>query len=712
MLRLTLRTLLAYLDDTLGPAESRLMGQKVAENPTAQELVERIKRLTRRRTLALPSTSHDGSSSDPNTVAEYLSDALADDRLTQFEQICLESDVHLADVAACHQILTLVLSEPVRVPPTARRRMYQLVKGRESIPGREPGSSIPVGGLLADDAGPTGADDADAALLLGLPAFTRGEPVGRRAAKVLAVAGLAVATAAATWFAVPAMPRLTVGPGPAVAQGPPPSEPPAKPAVEIAPLPKPADAKPADPPPPKPADEAQPKPVDEPPAKPKAPVDDPPAPVKPPPPAAAAPAPPLTGRVVAGRLARPDAAVTPLLLHRNLNTDEWERIPPEEGDVSTADRLLALPGFHAQVRLATDAVVELWGSLPELLPGPLLWSSATLHPPAEGFDADLTVHAGRVYLSARKPGGGRVRVRFANQVWDVRLPDEKARVAVEVVPRLAPPGGNDPVTVAGVFAVAAGTAGLKTGAKDFPAVPAGEVYLWNTTEGGLAAPKKLDPLPDGRPSPYFSSFPMPPDPAAGAAAYQARDMLSRRLADGAKPQGVAVELAEMKETTLAGLIAARTATFYEAALGNLSGLVDGLSDASRPGVRDAAATGLRAALAADPGAVPAFKQLLLTKARLPAAAADKAIRLLTGFGVADRQSPTSLDLAVTALTADQVPVRELGRFALLEDLDPESRGNRLLSGFDAGAPAEVRAAGAQAWRRRIEEIKRKPAGVK
>ena len=53
-MRLTLRTLLAYLDDTLDPAQAKTIGQKVAESSAAQELVERIKKVTRRRSLANP----------------------------------------------------------------------------------------------------------------------------------------------------------------------------------------------------------------------------------------------------------------------------------------------------------------------------------------------------------------------------------------------------------------------------------------------------------------------------------------------------------------------------------------------------------------------------------------------------------------------------------------------------------------------------------
>src|SRR5580765_1078395 len=108
-MRLTLRTLLAYLDDTLEPSQAKLIGQKVAESDTAQELIARIKEVTRRRRLTTPPPAGPGSKVDANTIAEYLDNTLSPEQLAEVEQVCLASDVHLAEMAACHQILTLVL---------------------------------------------------------------------------------------------------------------------------------------------------------------------------------------------------------------------------------------------------------------------------------------------------------------------------------------------------------------------------------------------------------------------------------------------------------------------------------------------------------------------------------------------------------------------------------------------------------------------------
>jgi hypothetical protein len=130
-MRLTLRTLLAWLDDTLKPAEVREIGRQVSESPFAQELSERIHRVTRQRRLTVPSRSGpDGT--DPNMVAAYLDNDLDPEAVGEFEKKCLTSDVNLAEVASVHQILSL-LGQKAKVPAEARHRMYQLVKGRETI---------------------------------------------------------------------------------------------------------------------------------------------------------------------------------------------------------------------------------------------------------------------------------------------------------------------------------------------------------------------------------------------------------------------------------------------------------------------------------------------------------------------------------------------------------------------------------------------------
>jgi len=125
-MRLTLRTLLAYLDDLLDAGQSREIGEKISESGYASTLVDRIREVMRRRRLTAPDPKSPNSGLDTNSIAEYLDNTLEPDAVADVEKVCLDSDVHLAEVAASHQILTLVLGEPVDVPTRTRERMYAL----------------------------------------------------------------------------------------------------------------------------------------------------------------------------------------------------------------------------------------------------------------------------------------------------------------------------------------------------------------------------------------------------------------------------------------------------------------------------------------------------------------------------------------------------------------------------------------------------------
>jgi hypothetical protein len=123
-MRLTLRTLLAWLDTVLPPPDQKNLGEKVAASPVAPQLIARIRDVVERPVLAAPRPEGRGLADDANSVAEYLDNTLASDQLAAFERVCIESDVHLAEVAACHGILAEIARDPLAVGPldTASRR--------------------------------------------------------------------------------------------------------------------------------------------------------------------------------------------------------------------------------------------------------------------------------------------------------------------------------------------------------------------------------------------------------------------------------------------------------------------------------------------------------------------------------------------------------------------------------------------------------------
>ena len=125
-MRLTLRTLLAYLDDVLSPDATKVIGQKIQESPMAQLLVSRIREVMRRRRLKAPEVFGPEMGIDPNIIAQYLDNTLPAEEYADVERVLLSSDELLAETASCHQILTLLLGEPKEVSQASRERLYAL----------------------------------------------------------------------------------------------------------------------------------------------------------------------------------------------------------------------------------------------------------------------------------------------------------------------------------------------------------------------------------------------------------------------------------------------------------------------------------------------------------------------------------------------------------------------------------------------------------
>jgi len=125
-MRLTLRTLLAYLDDVLEPSQTKLIGQKIQESAVAGKLVSLIRLVVRQRRLKAPSVSGPNVGIDPNVVAQYLDNTLTPDQVVEVEKVLLTSDELLAEVASCHQVLALMLGKSTEVPQASRDRLYAL----------------------------------------------------------------------------------------------------------------------------------------------------------------------------------------------------------------------------------------------------------------------------------------------------------------------------------------------------------------------------------------------------------------------------------------------------------------------------------------------------------------------------------------------------------------------------------------------------------
>lgn len=305
-MRLTLRTLLAWLDTVLAPDDQKSLGEKVSASPVAPQLIARLRDVVERPVLAAPRPEGRGLADDANSVAEYLDNTLPSDQLAAFERVCIESDVHLAEVAACHGILAEIARDPLAVGPldaASRRRLlgaiqHQLQEQTAGVDGRRPAAAGPAWSGPAAHPG----TDCDTVLatapVVRPPVVRRGRaPLAAWLSALIAIVLLLVLGGLLGWSlgrdrgrrsaarpAEPPVQAAVVPAAPPAAAGPR-REPPIEPAVEpppAAPAPMPADAaapppvaaaEPAAPPEPPSADE----PVARDPEPAAAPVAEPPA---------------------------------------------------------------------------------------------------------------------------------------------------------------------------------------------------------------------------------------------------------------------------------------------------------------------------------------------------------------------------------------------------------------------------------------------------
>jgi hypothetical protein len=511
-MRLTLRTLLSYLDDTLEPAQASQMGEKAAHSEVAADLIDRIAKVTRRRGLSAPTVAgdEDDASAEPNTVAEYLDNALPAEQVAEVEKAALDSDARLAEVAACHQILTLVLGEPAKVPPTARQRMYRVVKGKESIPYRKPLSTTSVAGIEGPDKSEDEKAEADENPLLGITG-------SRLVVPIAASLALAALLAVVVYLAVPApkpaptqgyvslamtgggLPDAIVKQPEVIGKAPSEAGKSGKELVKKGPEPSPekkndVDVK-KDPPLVKKGPEPEKKNDVE--VKKDVPIVK-----KDLRPIVTPPNKPDPDRRVVGRLETRDA----LLLQRRPDGLDWERAVPAK-DLYSADTLLSLPGNQNEIRLDSGVRLVLWGSMPEfhsIGAIDLMETRIKLHSAPIGIDADFTLESGRVFITRPVPKGekadpARVRIRFKDELWEVALIDPETEVSVDLigyygegVPFSKQPGGPSPTTEVNL-GILSGRAGLKLKFKEYAMLEAPTRVDWDSASQDRVEPKKIEP---------------------------------------------------------------------------------------------------------------------------------------------------------------------------------------------------------------------------
>jgi hypothetical protein len=518
-MRLTLRTLLAYLDDTLEPSEAKLIGQKVAESDTAQELIARIREVTRRRRITTPTASGPGAKVDPNSIAEYLDNELSAEQLAEVEQLALSSDVHLAEVAACHQILTLVLGEPALVPPQAFKRMYKLVAQPESSHLQAP--PVQRG---PEDEPLNEPQEVDETLRLGIPAL-RANNWNNRLILLGGLAACFLLLAIAVWQLLPPfgvhddvgegggkgtgrligdLPTDKKAAGKTDHDGKGKKDTDKATDKKIEPIDKGTDKitdKGTD----KSTDKATDKKTDKDTSKETSKEKD-------------APGRPSTvvknlGVYEGGAVDKAGA----VLLQKVSEDDKkgrWVRmLKPNTVAVRSYEPLLSLPGYQSVVALDSGARLTLFGTVPEVWVMPLTREAVVLLHASDSVDLDMTLVRGRVILANTKDQPLKVRVRFDNptspkkgEIWDITLAEKGTEVVLTLWTMFNPGDAfypkpntrrNAPTTHLQGF-VQTGKATFSTDLNktmDWLAQPEGQILAWDSKKGEVkqVAAKEVPP---------------------------------------------------------------------------------------------------------------------------------------------------------------------------------------------------------------------------
>jgi len=679
--KLNLRTVLAYLDDALEPAQARQVGERISENTQVQELIERIKTVARRRRLT---SAPEAAKIDPNTIAEFLDGTLSAEQQAEFEQICLASDVHLAEVAACHQILAYAKGEPALVPPTAKQRMVRLLEDPTE-------ATRPI---------PRPASNGDSREKpFNLDALLNN---GRRY-KSYALLGAGLLGGILLVVAVNQLLQMN----------------------DVPPVPEPiAKNKDIEEPLPEKAQDAPTKKAQGPEVKSPTPIEKPPEPpkvekkvepeVKTPDPEpkkieparmdiafpAFEPPNPAPGQI--GTYVAPLANQPTILLQAGAKKDDWRRLDLTKPEVNSGQALVSLPGCRSTIMLSTGIRLTLWGNLREVLPIALHESRIELHQNS-GVDADLTLQRGRIVITnLREERAALVRVRFANptnpqvkEFMDIRLVQKGAEVLIDRFSQFPlnekfysnpnDPNRVGPMSDMGVT-IMSGDVELKCGDVTFgmEAPPGRAQLMWNS-QAGLGRPTTLDKLPDW----VLTSPPLFPsvDAQARNEMQRARDELSTGLSG--KPVEIGLKEARNSADPFKRQLAVRSF----GAIDDLRNLLDALED-KQPGVRAEANLTTRHWIAADRDNDYVFLDAL--KSKYTPLEAEKVMELL--HNITDRQAamPETYEFLIESLDNPRLIFRELARGHLYA-LVPAGRSIP----YAADADALARRKAQDAWRQLI-----------
>jgi len=692
-MRLTLRTMLAYLDDILEPDDTEDIGKKIEESEFASNLVHRTRDSMRRLRLGVPAVFGRGLAEDPNSVAEYLDNTLSAERVGEFEKICLESDVHLAEVASCHQILTLVLGEPAEIDPRSRQRMYGLAAHVDAPPVQTDSLKPEVAARALATPPPTSRRVKPEVPEYLRESRSRFWPV----AAMVAVAALVTLAGLVVLDPLEIRERLLAG-GQAVEE--PAAESTAAPPADTSTATAPAapdqatadDAATAAPPPAEnaaPSTDSEPAPpVDNPEAALPLPEGDAPGPAaeaatpedpaaEPATPAADAAAPEPNAELPASEAATPDAemplegdaAAAPssendapsgaaddepapslgrftskkeVLLRYDADSGQWLRLAAMS-PLSKGDQLLSLPLFRPMLTLSTSLTMQAEGAAKVDLIG---WSDAQ--------SPVVSIEYGRWIMSTVGKADNSLVLKFGDQQIQLTFIDGDAQLALDVH-RVLPAGADpeaSPVELAVDLYATSGSLRVREGDKTLELTTPQHVALGTVS----AAPAVEGEFPKWVSSEALTDL--------------ERSSMTKvePLLPSEKPVDVALrELALSRQREVRALAIRSLAT-----LGDFEACVDSLNDPQAKSFWPNAMEELRAAVARSPETAAKVR---VTFEKRRSADAPHLFRMLWGYSVNDLKSGADRDL-VDALDNASLDMRVMSFLNLLSIVGPGTHGYR------------------------------------
>lgn len=690
--------MLAQMNGLLEAGDAADIAKKIEESPFAKALVQRIHDVSRRIRLAAPPLNERGPNLDPNTVAEYLDHVLADDRVPDFENVCLKSDMHLAEVACCHQILALVLGHPAEVDQQSRRRMYQLpdvLAAREAAEGKaelpddlakspHAAESVPV--AAGDPSGPSPATVA------ALPGRDSKRSLLRWAVATAIVACGLVALAWSTGQFDPDKPLGRLVWAPSETAVPPSKEPATDTPVEPSPKsedviqPPAADTEeritsPPDEPAPMPPDKssengsaAPPAPLppstDESPKAPGEPKTAEPAPTTPSisdnatmPPTDDSPA-PAVPRVESMPPVARMVSDTQVLLRYAPEDDGWRRLPGK-AVLMAKQVLLALPTYRPEIAMNSGVTVRLMG------PTRVALRSSVGEEPL-GIDIDF----GRVLLIPAAKPGTQIVVGFAGGrvASTLTFAQPESVAAIEVLPVRHP--GSDPEQPPTSWAVSlyagSGELTLESPSRPIVRMSAGNKASLGTAGWAVSAAE----MPR-----WLTSEPLP------LLDEQASRLMEQAMTADRPALQSLLEMSEHRRREVRWL-AARCLVFF----GHVDRLCAALNDPEAKNEWADAAGKLAEAVAVDPKIAAAVRTTL--QRQYGAAGGAELYRMLWGYTEADFANGEAAKL-VAALDSESLAHRVLA-FQVLKDM------TGLILSYRPDMPANQRKAAIQRWKEKLD----------